>query len=121
MSGTNYGRCVDIFAPGQDIISAGLSSRDAVATFSGTSQAAPLVSGAATIYWSVNKTAIPLEVKDAIISNCTRDRLNIDAVVPPSFQGQSPNSLLYIYPQQRFPLRRLKNFVRNSVLNHFFL
>ena len=114
--GTNYGRCVDIFAPGQDITSAGISSRAAVATFRGTSQAAPLVSGAAAIYWSVNKMATPLEVKDAIISNCTRDRLNVDAVVPPSFQGQTPNCLLYIYP---FPLQIVKNFVRNFVLKHF--
>ncbi|XP_065896049.1 extracellular serine proteinase-like [Dysidea avara] len=100
--GTNYGRCVDIFAPGQDITSAGLSRPDAVATSSGTSQATPLVSGAAAIYWSVNKIATPLEVKDAIISTCTRDKLNIDAVVPPSYQGQSPNCLLNINPHQMF-------------------
>ena len=100
--GTNYGRCVDVFAPGQDIKSAGLSRPDAVATFSGTSQATPLVSGAAAIYWSVNKMATPLEVKDSIISTCTQDRLNIDAVVPPNFQGQSPNCLLNINPHQMF-------------------
>ncbi|XP_065895289.1 uncharacterized protein [Dysidea avara] len=100
--GTNYGRCVDVFAPGQDITSAGLSRPDAVATFSGTSQATPLVSGAAAIYWSINKIAAPLEVKDAIISTCTRDKLNIDAVVPPSYQGQSPNCLLNINPHQMF-------------------
>ena len=100
--GTNYGRCVDVFAPGQDIKSAGLSRPDAVATFSGTSQATPLVSGAAAIYWNVNKIATPLEVKDSIISTCTRDRLNIDAVVPPNFQGQSPNCLLNINPHQMF-------------------
>ena len=35
--GTNYGKCVDIFAPGQDIRSAGLSGKDSVTTFSGTS------------------------------------------------------------------------------------
>jgi len=100
--GTNYGKCVDIFAPGQDIRSAGLSTPNAEATFSGTSQATPLVSGAAAIYWNINKMATPLEIKDAIISTCTRDRLNIDEVVPPSFQGQSPNCLLNINPQQMF-------------------
>ena len=96
--GTNYGKCVDIFAPGQDIRSAGLSRRDAVATYSGTSQATPLVSGVAAIYWSANFEATPLEIKDVVLSTCTRDRLNIDGTVPPNFQGQSPNCLLYVDP-----------------------
>ena len=96
--GTNYGKCVDIFAPGQGIRSAGLSHKDAVATFSGTSQATPLVSGVAAIYWGANTEASPIEIKDVVISTCTRDRLNIDGVVPPSFQGQSPNCLLYVDP-----------------------
>ena len=94
--GTNYGRCVDIFAPGQDIRSAGLSGTDSVATFSGTSQATPLVSGAAAVYWSANSMANVQEIKDIVISTCARDRLNIDGDVPPDFQGQSPNCLLHI-------------------------
>ena len=53
--GTNYGRCVDVFAPGQDIRSAGIRSNDAVETMSGTSQATPIVSGAAAVYWNMNK------------------------------------------------------------------
>ena len=94
--GTNYGRCVDIFAPGQDVRSAGIRSNDAVATMSGTSQASPIVSGAAAVYWNMNRTATPLEVKDMIISTCTRDKLRINAVVPGSFQDQTPNCLLFI-------------------------
>ena len=94
--GTNYGKCVDIFAPGQDIISAGLSGTDSVATLSGTSQATPLVSGAAAVYWSANSMANVQEIKDIVISTCARDRLNIDGDVPPDFRGQSPNCLLHI-------------------------
>ena len=108
--GTNYGRCVDIFAPGQDIRSAGLSGPDSVAIFSGTSQATPLVSGAAAVYWSVNTMASVQEIKDIVISTCTRDRLNIDGDVPPDFQGQSPNCLLHIDPHHIINSTEIKVF-----------
>ena len=94
--GTNYGRCVDIFAPGQDVRSAGKGSNDAVETLTGTSQAAPIVSGAAAVYWNMNKTATPLDIKDMITSTCTRDHLRINGAVPPSFADQTLNCLLFI-------------------------
>lgn len=36
---TNYGRCVDIFGPGSDVLSAGIRAADAYVTMSGTSSA----------------------------------------------------------------------------------
>ena len=91
--GTNYGRCVDIFAPGEGIQSAGLGSNGAIAYMSGTSQAAPLVSGAAAVYWNMNRDAKPLEIKDKIISTCTHDKLDISAEI---LADQTPNCLLFI-------------------------
>ena len=63
---------------------------------SGTSQATPIVSGAAAVYWNMNSTATPLEVKDTITSTCTHNQLRISAAVPSSFADQSPNCLLYM-------------------------
>ena len=94
--GTNYGKCVDVFAPGQDILSAGIRGRDAVETMSGTSQATPLVSGVAAIHWSINTDASALDIKDTITSTCTQNKLKINAVVPGSFQQDTPNCLLFI-------------------------
>jgi len=94
--GTNYGRCVDIFAPGQNIRSAGFYSRTAVATFSGTSGAAPLVSGAAAIYWNHFRWAEPRQIKNVIILSCTRNRLNFNDIWSHYQRYQTPNCLLFI-------------------------
>ncbi|MFJ3104082.1 S8 family peptidase [Streptomyces sp. NPDC086835] len=86
--GSNIGSCVDIFAPGDAIVSAGITSNTASATMSGTSMAAPHVAGAAALYLSANRTATPAQVQSALKNNATKGKLT-------GIGAGSPNNLLY--------------------------
>lgn len=85
---SNYGRCLDLFAPGSAILSTMHTSDTAHASMGGTSMAAPHVAGAAALYLSANPSASPAEVVAAIAGNATPGVItNIGA--------GSPNLLLY--------------------------
>jgi hypothetical protein len=73
---SNYGDCVDIFAPGTSIISAKASDPAATATMSGTSMATPHVSGVAALYLAQHPTAKPAEVAKALKDNGILNALN---------------------------------------------
>ena len=70
-SWANYGRCVDLFAPGVSITSAWNSSDTATNTISGTSMATPHTAGVAALFLQSNPRASPQAVRDALWSNAT--------------------------------------------------
>ncbi|MCA9958197.1 MAG: S8 family peptidase [Anaerolineales bacterium] len=86
---SNYGSCVDIFAPGSSITSAWYTSNSATNTISGTSMATPHVAGAAALYLEANPSATPAQVFSGLIANATSGVLS-------SVGSGSPNLLLYV-------------------------
>jgi subtilisin family serine protease len=85
---SNFGTCLDLFAPGSSILSAWFSSNTATATLSGTSMASPHVAGVAALYKQANPSASSTTIRNAIVNNATTN------VVTNAGTG-SPNRLLY--------------------------
>ncbi len=68
---SNYGSVLDLFAPGVGITSAWIGNDLMIATASGTSMAAPHVSGVVALYLQNHRTATPATVRSAIVGNAT--------------------------------------------------
>ena len=85
---SNFGTCLDLFAPGSGILSSYATSDTATATLSGTSMASPHVAGVAALYKQANPSASAATVRNAIVNNATTN------VVTNAGTG-SPNRLLY--------------------------
>lgn len=86
---SNYGSCVDIWAPGEDILSAGVRSDRSEDTMSGTSMACPHVSGAAALLLDQQKTMTPAAVRKALLDKTQKDKVS-------GITSSDTNKLLYV-------------------------
>jgi subtilisin family serine protease len=87
---SNYGRCVDLFAPGADVRSASFTSTTASAVMSGTSMATPHVVGLVARYLQAHPRATPAQAAAAVVADATPNVV--------SYADGSPNRLLYAKP-----------------------
>jgi subtilisin family serine protease len=70
---SNFGSCVDWFAPGVDITSAWWLTDTSTNTISGTSMATPHVAGVAALYLQGNPAATAQQVRDALFNLTTKN------------------------------------------------
>jgi subtilisin family serine protease len=93
---SNYGTCVDLFAPGADIISANINGGSI--SYNGTSMASPHVTGAVAMYLEGNPNATPIEVKSALLASASNVTIH-------NAGAGSPNKLLNIRGLDPRPLQ----------------
>ncbi|MEO3768464.1 S8 family peptidase [Streptomyces sp. B8F3] len=87
-SWSNFGTCLDLFAPGVSITSGWYTSDTATNTISGTSMATPHTAGVAALYLQGNPSATPAQVSQAIVNGTTPNKVQDP-------RTGSPNRLLY--------------------------
>lgn len=83
---SNWGNCVDVFAPGVDITSAWHNSTSGTKSISGTSMAAPHVAGVAALLLEQQPSMSPAALAKAVDSNAVRGKV--------SDEKRSPDVLL---------------------------
>ncbi|CAM3820431.1 S8 family peptidase [Deinococcus frigens] len=85
---SNYGSCLDLFAPGSNITSTWIGSTTATNTISGTSMATPHVVGAVALILAVNSSASTATVTSTLLNNTTPNKVT-------GADTGSPNKLLF--------------------------
>ncbi|MFD6227863.1 S8 family peptidase [Streptomyces sp. NPDC060232] len=86
---SNHGSCVDLFAPGVAVTSAGKDSATGTARSSGTSMAAPHVAGAAALLLAGGTARTPAQVSQALVRDAVPGRIT-------GLPAGTPNLLLHI-------------------------
>ncbi len=87
---SNFGSCVDIWAPGSAISGAYNGDDTSYVMYWGTSMASPMVAGAAALYLQRHPTATPAQVRAEILRGATNGVLDAATLEP-----GSPNKLLF--------------------------
>lgn len=90
---SNYGTCLDLFAPGSSITSAWYSTATAAAILSGTSMAAPHVTGVVALALAANPDADPVAIDAFLKAYASANQLS-------AIGTGSPNLLVYSLADQ---------------------
>lgn len=107
---SNDGSCVDLFAPGVDVRSASNASNGATEVMSGTSMAAPHVTGVLARMLQDDPLAKPAPLAAELLRRSTTGTIT-DA-------GGSPNRLLYAAPPSTLATRPTSTMITRSDARH---
>ena len=89
-SGTNFGRCVDVFAPGERVLGAGLHCNHCTKTSSGSSMATAIVSGVLALHLEKDPSITVQELFDKVVSDSSIGVVNMSVDgVPVQFKNQT--------------------------------
>merc|ERR1712027_233663 len=86
---SNYGSCVDIWAPGSAVVSASHTSDSGTRSLSGTSMACPHVSGAAALVLGVDPSKSPQKVISDLLDDAALDTIS-------DLKAGDTNALLFV-------------------------
>lgn len=100
---SNWGACVDISAPGSEILSSVIASDTATELYFGTSMAAPHVAGVALLYLAANPNAAPAQIMAAIAAGASTGKItdrkgSADRLLYAGFLDAAPTSMI-VSPQ----------------------
>ena len=90
---SNYGPCIDLFAPGQNISAASFDCDSCSSVMSGSTQATGLTAGVVASYFSQFPHLTPEQIKHKLVSQSVKGVLNFDAI-PEESQSTTSNVLL---------------------------
>lgn len=92
---SDYGACVDLYAPGAGIWSDWKDSNTATALLDGTSMASPHVTGAAALILQAHQDCNPTQVRNALVRGSSAGVLDLNAY-PAYARNGTPNRLLFV-------------------------
>ena len=96
-SGTNFGRCVDIFAPGENILGASLRCNHCSKTSSGSSMATAIVSGVVALYLEREPSLTVQELFNKVLNDSTNGVIDISADgVSGQFKNETTTKLVNV-------------------------
>ena len=98
-SGTNFGRCIDIFAPGERVLAADSTCTNCSKHLSGTSMSTPLVSGLAAVILEREPLLSPSGLKERLINQSTKGIIDYTGM-PESLKSVTPNRLANVPGEQ---------------------
>ena len=126
---SNFGSCVDVFAPGVNIVSAAAGTGSGSVAYSGTSMAAPHVAGAVAQLLQTHPTWTPAEVRNALVTTSPAGPVH-DALGAPNrflsvatlaktrgsfgFQAKSNNRMVLAGSAGTKPLVASSSFINGS-------